>query len=118
MNQLGLWGEQQACQYFIQKAYCFVEKNYYCKQGEIDLIFLKNKIHYFIEVKTRLVKTGSRPFMEDVFPVAKQRRFWKAVCHYLSVKEISDAYQMGLVVVWGKEKKWTLSYYDNVELLI
>ena len=52
---LGAFGEDKACNYLIQNNYKIIERNFRCKQGEIDIIakdLSKNEL-VFIEVKTR-----------------------------------------------------------------
>ena len=41
-KELGNLGEKLAAEYLEKKKYKIIEKNFYCKQGEIDII-AKNK---------------------------------------------------------------------------
>lgn len=50
---LGKTGEDIATQYLIKNKYKIIERNFYCKTGEIDIIATKNNYLIFIEVKTR-----------------------------------------------------------------
>ena len=47
---LGKTGEDIATQYLIQKGYKIVERNFYCRQGEIDIIAKDKNELVFIEV--------------------------------------------------------------------
>lgn len=52
---IGKWGETLACQYLEDNHYHIVTRNFFCRQGEIDIIakdIAKNEL-VFIEVKTR-----------------------------------------------------------------
>jgi len=49
----GKAGEITAEEYLIKKGYQIIERNYRCKQGEIDLIVKKDNILSFVEIKTR-----------------------------------------------------------------
>ena len=51
----GQSGEELACAYLVQQNYQILERNFTCKQGEIDIIAFdnKNKELVFIEVKSR-----------------------------------------------------------------
>ena len=52
---LGNFGENKACEYLKNNNYIILERNFKCKQGEIDIIakdFSCNEL-VFIEVKTR-----------------------------------------------------------------
>lgn len=53
-QELGRFGEIRACEYLVKKKYKIVERNFLCRQGEIDIIAISklNEL-VFIEVKTR-----------------------------------------------------------------
>lgn len=50
---LGRQGEEWARRYLIKKGYRFVDRNFSCPVGEVDLIFIDRGILVFVEVKTR-----------------------------------------------------------------
>ena len=53
-QKLGKYGETVACTYLEKNNYKILDKNFVCKQGEIDIIaFSDLKELIFIEVKTR-----------------------------------------------------------------
>ena len=53
-QELGKYGEEKACEYLKKNNYRIIEKNFLCKQGEIDIIALSSlKELVFVEVKTR-----------------------------------------------------------------
>lgn len=52
-QQVGLFGEDLARKYLIQKGFIFLNKNVHYREGEIDLIFENEEYLIFIEVKTR-----------------------------------------------------------------
>jgi len=56
-NELGKIGEEIAKTFLMKQGFSFVEANYSCHFGEIDLIFRKGEIIHFIEVKS--IKVGS-----------------------------------------------------------
>ena len=49
----GLAGEKKAVEYLKKSKYKILETNFTCKQGEIDIIALKNDYIVFVEVKAR-----------------------------------------------------------------
>ena len=51
---IGKYGEDMACDYLKHNEYYILERNFNCKQGEIDIVAYDNKINeiVFIEVKT------------------------------------------------------------------
>lgn len=52
-KSVGKLGEQIAKQYLIKKGYDFIEANFSCNIGEIDLILKNQEFLVFVEVKTR-----------------------------------------------------------------
>ena len=56
---LGNWGEDKAALYLRLHGYRIVERNFRCRQGEIDVIARKGGVIAFVEVKLRK-KRGAR----------------------------------------------------------
>jgi putative endonuclease len=54
---LGTWGERTAEAYLRVSGITVIERNWRCREGEIDLIALDGEILVFCEVKTR--RTGA-----------------------------------------------------------
>ena len=53
----GKLAEKKACDYLQQQGLKLIEKNYYCRSGEIDLIMLDKQELVFIEVRYRKSRT-------------------------------------------------------------
>ncbi len=61
-KKFGDSGENQATEFFIEKEFLIVEKNYrFGKHGEIDLIVFKDNLLIFVEVKKRSNKNFGGP---------------------------------------------------------
>ena len=58
---LGQIGENVACEYLKRRGYKILQRNFSCKNGEIDIITYKDKKIIFIEVKTRTNLNYGRP---------------------------------------------------------
>ena len=52
-NSIGTVGEQAALRYLEKQGFKLLHKNWKCKIGEIDLIFLDKEQLVFVEVKSR-----------------------------------------------------------------
>lgn len=52
-HALGKMGENMAVKYLERKGYKILERNFYCKRGEIDIIAMDKDYLVFIEIKTR-----------------------------------------------------------------
>lgn len=46
--------EERACEYILQEGFIIVQKNFYSRFGEIDIIAIKEDVLHFIEVKSAL----------------------------------------------------------------
>jgi putative endonuclease len=83
-QKTGELGETIACMYLEKHGFTIVERNYYKKLGEIDIVAQKDKTVHFIEVKTVSHETVSRIRAEDNFTAQKIMKFKKIVACYLA----------------------------------
>ena len=93
LNQiLGKHGEDIACNYLINENYEIIERNYRCKQGEIDIIAndLSKKELVFIEVKTRSNFNFGRPVQS--INIAKQNHILKVSNYYLYKHNLQNSF--------------------------
>jgi len=61
-KKIGVLGEKLALIYLKNKGYRLLEKNFYCRWGEIDLILKKDDKIVFVEVKTRVSDKKGMPY--------------------------------------------------------
>jgi len=59
---IGRFGESYACNYLLDKKFQILERNYYTRIGEIDIIAKLGKDLVFIEVKTRIGIAAGYPY--------------------------------------------------------
>ncbi|MDC9719667.1 MAG: YraN family protein [Gammaproteobacteria bacterium] len=52
-TQIGAWAEDIAWQHMQQHGWQLVERNFFCKGGELDIIARKDNVLAFVEVKYR-----------------------------------------------------------------
>ena len=104
---VGQIGENVASRFLEKQGHKVVERNYWKKWGEIDIITLKDKKIYFIEVKTvsrnlsvLYQKDTEYRAEENVHPW-KIQRLTRAIESYLAENNVSDEtdWQLDLVVV-------------------
>jgi len=78
---LGRRGEEIAADHLVQKGLAFVERNWRCSQGEIDLVMRDGVELVFIEVKTRSSVAFGHPLEAITAPkLARLRRLAAAWC--------------------------------------
>ncbi|MGK0499523.1 MAG: putative endonuclease [Oceanicoccus sp.] len=83
-NQAGNFGaiiEQKACHWLQQQGLEYIEKNYHCRAGEIDLIMQQQQYLVFIEVRYR--KHNRYGDGLESVDWRKQQKLNKAAKHFL-----------------------------------
>jgi len=86
---IGTIAEEAAKNYLCSNQLTFIEQNYHCRQGEIDLIMKENKQLVFVEVRYRKNKhhgTGIESITKE-----KQRRIITTAQHYLHQHKLTEA---------------------------
>ena len=86
-GQTGANAEESARIYLEQQGLRLVERNYRCRQGEIDLIMQDGETLVFTEVRYRKSSGFGSP-AESVTP-AKQQRIIATAAHYLQSNNAS-----------------------------
>ena len=71
-KERGNWGEDRAARYLRLHGYRIVERNFRCRQGEIDVIARKGETVAFVEVKQR--KNADFGEAREFVTFSKQRR--------------------------------------------
>ena len=84
-QDLGRFGEERAVLWLRWRGYRILERNYRCRQGEIDIIAGRGKYLCFVEVKLRKDKSHGEA-REFVTP-AKQKRILAAAQMWLTEHE-------------------------------
>lgn len=87
-QETGKEGEDIAVYYLKSIGYNVIERNFECRQGEIDIIALDKDEIVFIEVKTRRNKKYGLP--AEAVNDTKKKHLWKAVQYYLYSRNLQD----------------------------
>ncbi len=78
---LGAHGEAQAAEWYEAHGYEVIERNWRCREGELDLIVRRGRSLVFVEVKTRTTDRFGTP--AEAVTWAKQRRLRTLAMRYL-----------------------------------
>ncbi len=78
---IGKKGEDIATEFLKKNKYKILERNFYCNQGEIDIIAVDKKEIVFIEVKTRNNIDYGMP--SEAVTKRKEKHFKKATEYYI-----------------------------------
>lgn len=74
--------EQQACHWLTQQGLKLIERNYRCRQGEIDIIMRDQQQLVFVEVRYR--KQNRFGSAAESVNWRKQQKLLKTAAHYLA----------------------------------
>lgn len=90
-QKVGKKGEELTCDYLVKNNYEIVEKNFRCKQGEIDIIAkdLINEDIVFIEVKTRKNENCGLP--QEAVNINKQKHIFNVAMYYIYKNKIINS---------------------------
>lgn len=93
---IGAQGEKIARQYLRKKGYEIIDKNFYCRFGEIDIVAKFDQEIVFVEVKTRKqIKYGNAA---ESVTIQKQNHIYKAAEMYIYMNLLYD-FQISLDVI-------------------
>ena len=81
-------GEELAALYLEQAGYRIMEKNFRCRQGEIDIIAREKQYLCFIEVKRRKSLSAGHPL--EAINTQKIKRICSTALHYLRYRNLPD----------------------------
>lgn len=95
----GANAEAFAEQYLIAQGLAPLERNYRCKQGEIDLIMEQGNILVFVEVRYR--KSDRYGAAAETVTSRKQSRIIAACYHYLKAQKIDRPMRLDVVAISG-----------------
>ncbi|MBC7331034.1 MAG: YraN family protein [Synergistetes bacterium] len=106
MRALGRDGEERAVQYLKKRGYQILERNYFTRYGEIDIVAKKKGVNVFVEVKSNRSWNA-----EYSFTPYKAKRVYKAAMIYLSSKNLCESpYRFDLIAINGED----IVHYENI----
>jgi putative endonuclease len=101
---LGAFGEQLAAEWYEREGYVLLDRNWRCREGEIDLVLTRNRVVVFCEVKTRTTSAYGSP-ASAVTP-AKQKRLRKLGMRWIDAHDVRPAgFRFDVACVIGREVK-------------
>ena len=101
-KKIGDYGENIARGYLENKGYVFIERNYRCDKGEIDLIMKDGEYTVFIEVKHRRDLKMGHP-CEAVTP-SKQKSIIRTAKYYIYENRLENVdFRFDVFEVFGME---------------
>ena len=87
--------ETKACNYLLENGYQVIERNFYSRFGEIDIIAFKDEILHFVEVKSAL----DYELAVQNITASKMRKLLKTGDTYLKKNGIKSPYMYDAIIV-------------------
>ena len=87
-QQLGLQGEQLACDELERRGYTVVERRYRTRAGELDIVARHRGYLVFVEVKARRDRSFGDP--EEAVTLQKQQKMVWMATDYLARSGLAD----------------------------
>ena len=114
-HNLGKTGEEIAEIYLIKNGYKILEKNFSCRQGEIDIIARDIKEIVFVEVKTRTNKKYGEPI--DSITYYKKKHLIKSIQFYLYLKKLDNAFiRIDIIEIYKKDDGFLIKHTKGAVL--
>ena len=112
-HEIGKLGEEIVTQYLNQKGYKIIERNFTCKQGEIDIICIDKKELVFIEVKTRTNDKFGKPV--EAVDVNKKKHLFKAIKYYLYSRNLENEYvRIDVIEVYLYKQSYRINHIKQI----
>ena len=100
--------EDKACHFLYEKGFCVLERNFYSRFGEVDIIASKNEVLHFIEVKSGLDYDAA---ISNITP-QKLNKFIKTVHVYLKKNTLDVDFMIDAVIITPKD----IQLLENITL--
>jgi putative endonuclease len=103
----GFEAEQKAKRFLCEQSMRFVEQNFTCKVGEIDLVMRDGQQLVFVEVKYR--KSDSYGAAAEQFTTRKRRKLEKAINYYLLQNKLNPFhtyFRIDVVAIDDEQVNW------------
>lgn len=111
-REQGAQKEEQVCACLLSKGVRICERNFRCRQGEIDIIGYDGEYLVFFEVKYR--SSGSKGTAAEAVGYAKQKKICRVADYYRMVHHCMEdtPIRFDVVAVDGETINWVKNAFD------
>lgn len=103
-REIGSFYENEVCDFLVSKGIEIIDRNYFCKFGEVDIIGREGDTLIFFEVKYRSSNRYGNPL--EAIDIRKQKRIINCARFYTAYKYADLFIRFDAVGVIGKEIEW------------
>lgn len=106
-KEKGAFFEEKAMKYLEENGFLIVDRNFYTKFGEIDIIASKDNILHFIEVKSGMN-------FEPIFNITQTKisRLIKTAQMYILKNSLDLTYSFDAIII----KNQHIEFYENITM--
>ena len=106
-------GEDEAVKYLERKGYKIIERNFLCRQGEIDIIALDGNNIVFIEIKARTSTDYGLP--SESVTERKLKHMIKAIQYYLYRRNLeNENIRIDAIEVYVQNDKYDINHIKQI----
>lgn len=110
---IGKKGEDEAVRYLERKGYRVIERNFLCRQGEIDIIALDKNYIVFVEIKARTSTEYGLP--SESVTERKKKHMIKAIQYYLYKRNLeNENIRIDVIEVYVKQDKYEMNHIKQI----
>lgn len=105
-REKGAQKEEQVCAYLLSKGVKIKERNFRCKQGEIDIIGYDGDYLVFFEVKYRSSRSAGSA--AEAVGLAKQRKICRVADYYRMIHHCKEdtPIRFDVAAIDGEDFRW------------
>ena len=82
-RQLGAWGEDRATQYLEAHGYRVFQRNWRCREGELDIIAYAPTRHAIVGVEVKTRRSGGQVAAYEAISTRKLARLRRLLCQWI-----------------------------------
>lgn len=112
-HEFGKKGENIAVEFLEKQNYNILDRNFICRQGEIDVIALDRDYVVFVEIKSRTSTEFGLP--SEAVTKTKLKHMVKSAEYYLFVRNLENAnIRFDVIEVYVKDGKYFINHIKQI----
>lgn len=112
-HRLGKKGEDMATEYLQNIGYKILERNFLCRQGEIDIIALDKNYIVFVEIKARTSTNYGLP--SEAVTRKKIKHMTKAIQYYLYKRNLEkENIRIDVIEMYANDDKFNINHIKQI----
>ncbi|NRA91383.1 MAG: YraN family protein [Psychroserpens sp.] len=110
-NELGKKGEEFAVDHLVANGYQILERNFFHRKAEIDIIALKEDVIVAVEVKTRSSKHFGNP--QDFLKPKQIERIVNTMDHYVVSNNLEFEVRFDIIAILNEKQEVKIKHFEN-----